>query len=110
MQQRPHPETYSSARITPPIVFKAPWRVLALEIIGEHELYVWFVDGTAGPVIFEPTFFTGVFEHLKDQAQFEEVDVVCGAVTWPGELDLAPDRMHDDIIAKGECVLGAETL
>ena len=106
VQQRPHPETYSSARINPPIVFKAPWRVIGLEIIGDRELYVWFVDGTAGRVCFEPGFFRGVFEHLTDPALFSEVDVVCGAVTWPGELDLAPDRMHDDILAFSECILG----
>jgi len=104
MQQRPHPATHSSARLGT-ITFRAPWRVLALEIIGEHELYVWFVDGTAGRVKFEAGFFSGVFAHLKDQALFEEVDVVCGAVTWPGELDLAPDTMHDEIAAHGEWVL-----
>jgi hypothetical protein len=48
-----------------------------------------------------------VFAHLVDPAKFAEVRVEMGAVTWPGELDLAPDRMHADIIARGECVLGA---
>lgn len=104
LQQRPRPQTYSSPRLGT-ITFRAPWRVLALEIIGEHELYVWHVDGTAGRVRFEPSFFAGVFEHLKDLALFEEVDVVCGAVTWPGEIDLAPDAMHDEIAAHGEWVL-----
>lgn len=104
MQQRPRPQTYTSSRLGT-ITFRAPWRVLALEIIGEHELYVWHVDGTAGRVKFENGFFTGVFEHLKDQALFDEVDVICGAVTWPGELDLAPDAMHDEIAANGEWIL-----
>jgi len=79
--------------------------VLALEIIGDHEIYVWHVDGTAGRVKFEEGFFRGVFAHLKDQTLFEEVDVVCGAVTWPGELDLAPDAMHDEIALNGEWIL-----
>jgi hypothetical protein len=104
VQQRPHPPSHTSARLGT-ITFRAPWRVLALEIIGEHELYVWHVDGTAGRVKFGPGFFRGVFEHLADPTLFAEVDVVCGAVTWPGEIDLAPDAMHDAIAAKGEWVL-----
>jgi hypothetical protein len=28
-----------------------------------------------------------------------------GAVSWPGEIDLAPDAMHDEIEAHGEWVL-----
>jgi hypothetical protein len=79
--------------------------VLALEIIGPRELYVWHVDGTSGRVRFEPGFFKGVFEHLKDEALFNEVDVVCGTVSWPGELDLAPDAMHDELARNGEWVL-----
>ena len=105
MQQRPRPETYSSGRLGI-ITFKAPWRVLALEIIAEHEIYVWFIDGVAGRVKFEAGFFQGVFAHLADPALFEEVDVVCGAVTWPGELDIAPDAMHDQIAENGEWVIG----
>lgn len=79
--------------------------MLALEIIGPFELYVWHVDGTAGRVVFEPSFFTGVFAHLADEALFAEVDVVCGAVTWPGGLDLAPDAMHDALARDGEWIL-----
>ena len=75
VQQRPHPETYRSSKINPPIVFRAPWRVLALEIIGEHEIYVWHVDGTSGRVKFEEGFFTGVFEHLKNS--FNKTTIIC---------------------------------
>ena len=63
------------------------------------------MDGVEGDVRFMPSFFRGVFAHLADQAAFAEVEVVHGAVTWPGELDLAPDAMHDEIAANGEWVL-----
>lgn len=95
---------YSSAALGA-IAFRAPWRVPALEVIGEHELYVWHVDGVAGRVKFEDGFFRGVFAHLKDPPWFEEVDVVCGAVAWPGELDIVPDAMHDELAANGEWIL-----
>ncbi len=91
----------------PPLLNGAPWRVIGLEKIGERDLKVRFRDGVEGLVRFEPGFFRGVFAHLVDPAQFERVGVEMGAVTWPGELDLAPDRMHDDIVRDGICVLGA---
>ncbi len=68
-------------------------------------MQVRFIDGVEGTVRFEPTFFRGVFAHLTDPRLFAEACIESGAVTWPGELDLAPDRMHDDIVAWGECVL-----
>lgn len=70
-------------------------------------MQVRFVDGVEGTVRFTPDFFRGVFAHLVDPARFAEAALEMGAVTWPGELDLAPDRMHADIVARGECVLGA---
>jgi hypothetical protein len=36
----------------------------------------------------------GVFAALADPSLFAQVKLVLGAVTWPGELDLAPDAMH----------------
>jgi hypothetical protein len=36
----------------------------------------------------------GVFAPLADPSLFAQVTLEYGAVTWPGELDLAPDAMH----------------
>jgi len=47
----------------------------------------------------------GAFAVLRDPALFNQVHLDMGAVTWPGELDLAPDAMHDEIAEKGEWVL-----
>jgi hypothetical protein len=44
-------------------------------------------------------------EPLKDEVLFRRVYVEQGAVTWPGELDLAPDAMYDEIKRHGEWVL-----
>lgn len=74
-------------------------------LVDERAMRVRFLDGVEGIVRFEPSFFRGVFAHLTDPRLFAEACVESGAVTWPGELDLAPDRMHDDIAAHGECVL-----
>jgi hypothetical protein len=41
----------------------------------------------------------GVFVALRDISFFNRVEVVDGAVTWPGELDVAPDAMYDRLKA-----------
>jgi len=53
---------------------------------------------------FLPGFFSGVFSHLADPAQFRQVGLVDGVVTWPREPDLAPDAMHDELKAKGKWI------
>jgi hypothetical protein len=79
----------------------AYWRVTEVRVVGDYAVFVRFKDGLEGVVRFLPGFFRGVFSHLKDPAQFRQVTVVGGAVTWPGELDLAPDAMHDEIKQRG---------
>ncbi|RPI04004.1 MAG: DUF2442 domain-containing protein, partial [Zetaproteobacteria bacterium] len=37
---------------------------------------------------------------------FSQVFVAHGAVTWPGEIDLAPDAMYAEIKKLGRWVLG----
>ncbi|PAX09149.1 hypothetical protein CKY28_05410 [Sphingomonas lenta] len=77
-----------------------------MEWVDQRAMRVRFVDGVEGVVRFGSGFFRGVFTHLAEPAHFAEARVEMGAITWPGELDLAPDRMHDDIVTHGECVLG----
>ena len=81
------------------------WDVCNVEVAGKFLLKVQFRDGVEGMVRFLPSYFRGVFSHLQDEASFAQVAVENGAVTWPGELDLAPDAMHDEIAARGEWVL-----
>lgn len=76
-----------------------------MRLVDDRAMQVRFVDGVQGIVRFDRSFFHGVFAHLIDPERFREAAVEMGAVTWPGELDLAPDRMHADIRANGECVL-----
>ncbi len=84
---------------------KEPWRVVEVRVIAELSLQVRFSDGVQGTVKFEPAHLTGVFEVLKDSEFFNQVRLEIGVVTWPGERDLAPDAMYDEIKAHGECVL-----
>jgi hypothetical protein len=94
--------------IIPPIRLSAPWRVAKVEVVGPFRLGVTFLDGVSGIVdmaelVHSPD--AGVFAALADPDVFAQAFVMYGAVTWPGELDLAPDAMYDEIRAKGEWVL-----
>jgi hypothetical protein len=47
----------------------------------------------------------GVFAGLADPNRFAQAFVEYGAVTWPGELDLAPDAMYAEIKKSWKWVL-----
>jgi hypothetical protein len=82
------------------------WEVTEVRVVGDYTLWVRFRDHLEGRVEILPSFFRGVFEPLRDPAKFREVSSPDGFVTWPGELDLAPDAMYDEIKAHGAWVLG----
>ena len=91
--------------VTPAIRPTAPWRVVEATALPGHRLFVRFVDGLTGLVdlsalIASPN--AGVFARLRDPALFKQVHVDLGAVVWPGNLDLAPDAMHEAIKQHGE--------
>ena len=75
-----------------------------MQALPGHTLWVAFADGTSGRVDMSKLIFSatsGVFKALRDPDHFEQVGIVLGAVTWPGELDLAPDAMYDALKASG---------
>ena len=81
------------------------WDVVDVKPIGHLVLQVRFSDGLEGRVRIDASFLHGVFAPLKDPAFFNRVSCTDGFVTWPGELDLAPDAMHEGIKASGELVI-----
>ena len=44
-----------------------------------------------------PAELTGVLAPLRDRSFFERVYIDHGAVAWPGEVDLAPDAMYEQV-------------
>ncbi len=81
------------------------WDVNQVKVVGPLQLEVAFADGTRGRVVFEPTHLTGVFASLLNPKFFNQVHINGGAVSWPGDIDLAPDAMHEAIRKSGEWVL-----
>lgn len=87
------------------IVPRSSWRVEAVKALPDYRLKVRFFDGTEGTVDMSALVRSpdaGVFAVLADPLRFAEAFIELGAVTWPGELDLAPDAMHAEIRAHGE--------
>jgi hypothetical protein len=82
--------------------------VAAVEALADFRLKVRFLDGTEGIVDMSERVRSadaGVFAVLADPVRFAEVFVDYGAVTWPGEIDLAPDAMYQAIRETGQWVL-----
>lgn len=103
-----HQRSATEENIAPPIVCSAPWRVIKVEPLEDFQLAVEFVDGIKGHVLMKERVFSqnaGVFAKLKDINLFNQVFVHYGAVSWPNEIDLAPDAMHDEIQKHGQWVL-----
>lgn len=80
-------------------------QVTSVSVTGLYTLFIHFDDGLEGTVRFEPSAFRGVFSVLSDPENFKQASISDGAVTWPGDLDLAPDAMYAEIKAHGVWVL-----
>jgi hypothetical protein len=88
---------------------RVPWVVTHVRVLSEYRFVVTFDDGTTGEVDMSRLIFAenaGVFEALRDEVVFARVGVKDGVVSWPGDLDLAPDAMYDAIRAEGKWVPG----
>ena len=93
---------------TPYIVPTAPWRAKKVMALPDYCLEVEFMDGTLGTVHMKERVANpkaGVFKALKDPELFKQAYIEYGVVTWPGEIDLAPDVMYEAIKKDGVWVL-----
>lgn len=85
-----------------------PWRLTKVKSLPNYELEVEFNDGVHGFVEMVKLITSdraGVFARLKAQALFNKAYLEYGVLTWPGEIDLAPDAMHDAIKQSGRWIL-----
>lgn len=100
--------TATEKNISPAIICTAPWRLTKVKPLEDYKLAVEFIDGTHGLVEMKERVLnstTGVFAQLKELNTFNQVHLEYGAVTWPGEIDLAPDAMYDAIKLNGVWIL-----
>ncbi len=103
-----HTKSTAAQNLAPGIKIMTPWRVAQVTAHDHFRLEVTFIDGLHGYVnlaqkIKSPQ--AGVFSKLQDPMVFSQVFLAHGVVTWPGELDLAPDMMYKQIQQFGEWIL-----
>lgn len=94
----------SALGVIPPVTPRSPWRVAEVAAYQGFRLKVRFLDGLQGWVEMNELIHSqnaGVFSTLADTNVFDRVFVEYGVVTWPGEIDLAPDAMYDAIKTAG---------
>ena len=77
------------------------WDVVEVKPEPGYRLFVRFKDGLAGRVQLRREELTGALAPLLDAQFFEQVFIDCGAVAWPGEIDLAPDAMYAQVASGG---------
>jgi Protein of unknown function (DUF2442) len=70
--------------------------IIGVEVLGDQQLQLTFADGVVGNVSFDRTQWTGVLAPLADPEFFKQVHVDRDSrtITWPGELDLAPEPLY----------------
>jgi hypothetical protein len=108
MQPLADAEENRTTELIPPVRACAPWRVAEVHPLPGFRLRLRFNDGTAGFVDmakFVKSDAAGVFSSLRDERLFRQVEVRLGSVTWPGDLDLAPDAMHRAVKEHGTWIL-----
>ena len=82
------------------------WTVVSVEPKPPLAITVRFSDGTKGTVRFEPSHLRRRFRSAEGSGKiFRQAKVEFGTVSWPGNIDLAPDAMYREIKSAGEWVL-----
>jgi hypothetical protein len=73
------------------------WDIVEVKPEPDYWLFVRFRDGVAGRIQLRSEELTGALAPLRDVRFFDQVFIDCGAVAWPGEIDLAPDAMYAQV-------------
>ena len=74
-------------------------QVVRAEHRGGYRIHVVFNDGTEGTVDFRAWLNGPVFEPLKRSAYFRRFFLDGGTVVWPNGADVAPETLHDAVLA-----------
>lgn len=101
-------KTNTAEDCSPGVTPTASWRVAEVTVLPGYQLQVRFLDGVEGSIDMSRLIFSdkaGVFATLRDPTLFAQAHLEIGVVTWPGELDLAPDAMYKEIRQHGKWVL-----
>jgi len=75
--------------------------VVAVKARDPFRIWVRFEDGTEGEADLSDLAGRGVFRRWRENpSEFAQatVDAESGTVVWPGGLDVAPDRLYQEVL------------
>jgi len=74
--------------------------VIAVQALPDHHLLLTFENGEHKCFDMSPYLHYPVFQPLQNTAFFSLAKVNYGTVTWPGEIDIAPERLYLEGVAE----------
>lgn len=76
------------------------YEILAAKPRPNYRLWIRFSDGREGEVDLSSLVGKGVFARWDAPGEFEKVyiDQETKTVAWPGNIDLAPDALYQDLL------------
>jgi len=69
--------------------------VTAVQAVPDFRLVLTFSTGERRRFDMRPYLHYPVFRRLENQAFFDLARVDYGTVTWPGEIDIAPETLYE---------------
>lgn len=72
--------------------------VTKVRVLDGYRLWLQFEDGASGVFDVEPYLTRGVFSTLRDLEVFNAASIAGGTVSWPGGVDIAPERLYSDMV------------
>jgi hypothetical protein len=71
------------------------WDIINLEYLGGYRLRLTFLSGEMGDVdLSKYVSYNGVFSRFADLDYFRQVDIDSGVLTWPNDVDIAPETIY----------------
>ncbi len=74
-----------------------PYYITEFTILDYGVLHLIFVDGLEGEVDLRDRLWGPVFERVRTPEGFREAFLEDGVITWPGEVDFAPDTLYERV-------------
>lgn len=72
--------------------------VVSVEPLEGHLLALEFEDGKKGVFDMNPYLALPAWRSLNEPDVFKQACVASGTVVWPGDIDMAPDRLYTDMV------------
>ena len=90
----------------------AVWSIVHFKVLPNYKIEIRFADGTSGIADLSHRLSQGPlgdgFDPLCDEVTFSQVFLEHGALTWLGDINLAPDAMYQRIRSTGTWLLAAK--